>query len=204
MPEFHAVSSLLLAGALAIGVGAADLMPTPQDVEGPFYPDRLPLDTDSDLARIDGHDALAKGRMIRLEGRVTDAQGRPLGGVRIELWQADAGGRYLHSADPLPERRDQDFQGFGIATTDAMGQYRFRTVVPAGYGSRPPHFHVRLLRHGRELLVTQLYLPGRTGEPGLAQRRQAIRDAAQTIRLEPGSRSIPLGRFDFIVDGAGR
>jgi len=200
MTGTHALLPLILATAVAAAAAAAELMPTPQDVEGPFYPDRLPLDTDNDLAHIDGRDTLAQGRMIRLEGRVTDTRGRPLDGVRIELWQADAGGRYLHSADPMPERRDPDFQGFGIATTDAMGHYRFRTVVPAGYGSRPPHFHLRLTYRERALLVTQLYLPGEAGEAGLPKRRISVREAAQTVRLETGGRAILLGRFDFILD----
>ncbi|MCB1957433.1 MAG: hypothetical protein KDG55_17270, partial [Rhodocyclaceae bacterium] len=65
--------------------------------------------------------------------------------------------------------------------------------------SRPPHHHVRLLVSGREVLVTQIYHPGKAGEPGISTREVATRQAAQTLRLTSGDRLVPLGNFDFIL-----
>ncbi|MCB1915767.1 MAG: hypothetical protein KDG52_08635 [Rhodocyclaceae bacterium] len=190
-----------LAATLSAGVALAQpLSPTPRDVEGPYYPDILPADSDNDLTVIRGKQSAARGRRIRLEGRVVDRAARPLSGVRIELWQTDAGGRYIHSGDPLRAERDPAFQGFGAALTDEQGRYAFRTVVPAGYASRPPHFHLRLLRGERALLVTQLYLPRRSGERGIGPGRLSLREAAQTVRLEPAAADALVGHFDFVLD----
>ncbi len=188
---------LALVAAPALGAGLA---PTPADARGPFYPDILPPDTDNDLVHIRGQGGSAAGPVLELTGRVTDTEGQPLVGVRLELWQTDTFGRYIHSGDPEPARRDPGFQGFGFALTDAMGRYRFRTVVPGGYWTRPPHHHVRLLVDGREVLVTQLYHPGRTREPGVDAGAAASREAAQTLRLRQGERLVPVGEFDFIID----
>ncbi|MCB1909482.1 MAG: intradiol ring-cleavage dioxygenase [Rhodocyclaceae bacterium] len=196
--RFAGLAGVMLAGV----VQAGSLVPTPQDVEGPFYPDVVPSDTDNDLTAIRGHERPARGERIRLEGRVVDTDGAPLAGVRIELWQTDAGGRYIHSGDPLPGQRDPGFQGFGVSLTDEGGRYAFATVVPAGYSSRPPHFHLRLLRGGDELLVTQLYLPRSSGERGISAGRLALREAAQTVRLGQSAGGPVVGRFDFVLEKA--
>lgn len=179
---------------------AGELAPTPADDMGPFYPDLLPADADSDLVQNGSRTTPARGERIELAGRVTDTRGQPLPGLTIELWQADAGGRYIHSGDPVLASRDPGFQGFGRARTDAMGRYRFLTVIPGGYSSRPPHFHVRLVLDGKELLVTQLYLPGLSREAGMPAAVLSGREAAQSIRLERRERLIPSGQFDFIVE----
>lgn len=179
---------------------AQGLAPTPPDALGPFFPDVLPSDQDNDLAHIAGLGGRAEGTEIELRGRVLDRGGSPLEGVRIELWQTDTRGRYIHSGDPRGAQRDPRFQGFGIAETDAAGNYRFRTVVPGGYGSRPPHLHVRLLRDARELLVTQVYFPGRSAESWLGAREAEAREANQTLRfVEDGAAEVPVGRFDFVL-----
>src|SRR3954451_22191632 len=88
----------LRAGLLALpaltpgGVRAADLLPTPPQTEGPFYPDELPRDTDSDLVRVTGADAQALGRVTHVLGRILDRHGRPLPGLPVEIWQCDAHG----------------------------------------------------------------------------------------------------------------
>ncbi|MCB1887535.1 MAG: intradiol ring-cleavage dioxygenase [Rhodocyclaceae bacterium] len=197
MRTTRAAILLALVAAPALGAGLA---PTPSDMLGPFYPDVLPQDTDEDLVQIRGAARPAVGQVLELVGRVTDTNGQPLAGVRLELWQTDAHGRYIHSGDPEPARRDPGFQGFGVALTDAMGRYRFRTVVPGGYWTRPPHHHIRLLIEGQEVLVTQLYHPGRTREPGIGGAALSSREAAQTLRLRQGERLVPVGEFDFIID----
>ncbi len=90
----------VLSGAAAAGLAvparlkaATELMATPRQSEGPFYPDRLPLDTDNDLVSVDGRSGSAGGIVTHVFGRVRDRRGRPIAGARIEIWQVDALGR---------------------------------------------------------------------------------------------------------------
>lgn len=198
-----AVATALVAvlfAALPGSAHAAPLAPTPPDMEGPYYPDVLPADQDADLTRIAGSDAIASGHRLDFSGRVLDTAGKPLPGVRIEIWQTDAFGRYIHRGDRAPQPRDPAFQGFGATSTDAQGRYAFRTVLPRGYASRPAHIHARLLRAGREVLVTQIYLPGATGEPGLPPRLGPLREARQTLQDLGEEAGGLTGRFDFVID----
>jgi protocatechuate 3,4-dioxygenase beta subunit len=177
--------------------------PTPADMLGPFYPDVLPVDRDNDLTRIAGAAAAASGKVIEIGGRVVDTGGRPLAGVRIEIWQTDANGRYIHSQDNSPQARDPNFQGFGATVAAADGGWRFRTVVPLAYASRPAHIHARVVApSGRVLLVTQLYFPGAVDEPGLPARLRGGREAGQTLRLEKGADGSLRGSFDFVLPAA--
>jgi protocatechuate 3,4-dioxygenase, beta subunit len=138
---------------------AQSLSATPAQTAGPFYPDRLPLDQDNDLVTVGGRKTPAAGEITDLSGRILDAQGNPLRGVVIEIWQVDHNGHYIHTAD-ASAKNDANFQGFGRFETGRMGEYRFRTIKPVPYPGRAPHIHVKLLKGGRELLVTQLYVQG--------------------------------------------
>src|SRR5438445_571087 len=97
----------LLRGGLALGVMAftvpgvfaEELARTPRLTEGPFYPDRLPLDTDNDLVIVNGHITPAVGEITHLTGRVLGVNGEPIRDVLVEIWQVDNRGVYLHSAD---------------------------------------------------------------------------------------------------------
>ena len=89
-----AAPALLLPGA-ALGA----LSGTPKANEGPFYPVRLPTDSDADLVRVDGAVRRAGGDILHLAGRVLDANGRPIAGARVEIWQCDAKGVYMHPGD---------------------------------------------------------------------------------------------------------
>ncbi|GGE77597.1 dioxygenase family protein [Massilia psychrophila] len=152
----------LLVGPLACSADLAlaqGLMATPAQTEGPFFPDKLPLDQDNDLVRIAGHQAPAAGEITELTGRIVDLNGKPLAGVTIEIWQVDHNGRYIHSAD-ASVKNDANFQGYGRFETGQGGQYRFRTIKPVPYPGRTPHIHVRLREGGHELLTTQLYVQG--------------------------------------------
>lgn len=152
----------LLAAALGSGtrpVLAQDLIATPAQTEGPFFPDQLPLDQDNDLTRIAGHQSAAAGEITDLTGRIVDLNGKPLAAVTIEIWQVDHNGHYIHSAD-AGAGNDANFQGFGRFDTGRDGAYRFRTIKPVPYPGRTPHIHVKLLKGGRELLTTQLYVQG--------------------------------------------
>lgn len=152
----------LLLGTLACSAHAAwaqSLIATPAQTEGPFYPNRLPLDQDNDLIIVKGRQATAAGEITDLSGRILDLRGTPLRGVTIEIWQVDHNGRYIHTAD-ASARNDANFQGFGRFETGRDGQYRFRTIKPVPYPGRTPHIHVKVYKGGRELLTTQLYVQG--------------------------------------------
>ena len=109
---------------------------------------------------------MAKGHSTVLSGRLVDTNERPLTGVRIEIWQCDANGRYHHHRDNRAVALDENFQGHGHTTTDASGSYKFRTILPVRYPGRTPHIHVAVLPSGRSSLVTQIYIKG---EPHNAQ-----------------------------------
>lgn len=137
---------------------------TPRQSRGPFYPLSLPLDSDNDLVHVDGRDATADGEITDIYGRVLDASTKPLPGVRVEIWQCDANGRYHHPRDDNATL-DQNFQGYGQYRTGADGGYRFRTIKPVPYPGRTPHIHFALSGDGVQPLVTQMYLQD---EPGNA------------------------------------
>jgi protocatechuate 3,4-dioxygenase beta subunit len=195
---------VMLAVSLAVAgvAGAASLVPTPEQTLGPFYPSVLPEDRDADLVVIKGRDARAQGTVLLLSGRVTDTNGNPVGDALVEIWQADSYGRYLLPKDGAPGRRDPNFQGYGQARTDATGAYRFRTIRPVPYESRPPHIHFQITHERFRPLVTQMYV---VGEPGREDPRyfggQRIRDALSvTLRPAEGAEAGALAtRFDIVL-----
>lgn len=148
------------------GLFAEMLLPTPRLTEGPFYPDKLPLDVDNDLIIINDHVTPAVGEITHLTGRILDAKGEPVKGAVVEIWQCDANAVYLHTGDSGSTRNQQDknFQGFGRFTTASTGEYRFRTIKPIPYPGRPaPHIHVKVKKGDRELLTTQVFVRGHAG-----------------------------------------
>jgi protocatechuate 3,4-dioxygenase, beta subunit len=151
---------------------------TPPQTEGPFYPDRLPLDTDNDLLIVNDAITPAVGEITHLTGRVLDARGNPVRNALIEIWQCDNKGVYLHTADSLrkQDQRDKNFQGFGRFLTSSSGEYYFRTIKPVPYPGRTPHIHFKIKKSGKELLTTQCYIKGerRNERDGIFR---AIRDA---------------------------
>ncbi|MGB0630532.1 MAG: intradiol ring-cleavage dioxygenase [Alphaproteobacteria bacterium] len=157
--------NILAGGAAAFSLTAfpsllaASLRPaTPAAAEGPFYPDRLPLDRDSDLVSVRGRSGTAKGTVFHLGGTVTDTSGTTLDGTRLEIWQCDANGVYLHSADSGNANFDPNFQGFGRTISSENGLYRFRTILPVPYTGRTPHIHFRIIAPNGRTLTTQMYL----------------------------------------------
>ena len=142
------------------GVFAEELALTPRLTEGPFYPDKLPLDTDNDLLIVNNSITPAVGEVTHLTGRILDAKGTPIKDATIEIWQVDSKGVYLHSADSGRRQRDENFQGFGRFTTGASGEYRFRTIKPVPYPGRTPHIHVKVKKGDRELLTSQIFVNG--------------------------------------------
>lgn len=151
----------LMAAAAGVPVALAETtrIATPRQTAGPFYPEEKPLDRDADLTQIRGRRALAAGQIIYLSGQILDIHGRPVEGAKIEIWQANSHGRYAHPWDSSRRPLDPNFQGYGLQTTDAQGRYRFKTIKPGPYDSRPPHIHVDIAG-GKTELTTQVYFPG--------------------------------------------
>lgn len=142
------------------------LLPTPAMTEGPFYPDKLPLDRDNDLIIISDSTKPAVGEITHLTGRVLNANGTPVKDATVEIWQCDANAVYLHTRDSVPKAAQQDrhFQGFGHFTTSSTGEYRFRTIKPVPYPGRPaPHIHFKVKKGDRELLTSQFMVRGHEG-----------------------------------------
>src|SRR5436309_2000931 len=145
------------------GVFAEELVRTPRQTEGPFYPTKLPLDTDNDLLIINDAITPAVGTVTHLTGRILDAGGSPIRNAAVEIWQCDGNGVYLHSGSGNSEKRDANFQGFGRFMTGSSGEYYFRTIKPVAYPGRTPHIHYKVKKSGKELLTTQCYIKGYSG-----------------------------------------
>ena len=139
------------------GAFAEALAPTPRQTEGPFYPNKLPLDTDNDLLIINDGVTPGVGEVTHLTGRILDSAGNPLRNALVEIWQVDGNGVYLHTAD-THAKRDANFQGFGRFLTGSSGEYYFRTVKPVPYPGRTPHIHFKIKRTGQREFITQCYI----------------------------------------------
>jgi protocatechuate 3,4-dioxygenase beta subunit len=142
------------------GAFAEELVRTPRQTEGPFYPDKLPLDTDNDLIVVNDAITPAVGEITHLSGRLLDSRGEPLRNVLVEIWQVDNNGAYLHSGTGNRDKRDKNFQGFGRFLTGSTGEYYFRTVKPVPYPGRTPHIHFAIKAKGQEKFTTQCYIKG--------------------------------------------
>jgi protocatechuate 3,4-dioxygenase beta subunit len=144
-----------------------DVFPaTLTEVTGPLLGEGRVGEHDHDLTR--QHDEEPQGQRIVLHGRVLDGDGRPIPRTLVEIWQANAGGRYRHQIDQHPAPLDPNFTGVGRCLTDADGRYEFITIQPGAYpwgnhpnAWRPAHIHFSLFgRSFSQRLVTQMYFPG--------------------------------------------
>lgn len=150
---------------------SALLQRTPNMDLGPFYPVVKPGDQDRDLTRVKGRNGRASGQVLLLTGQVRTKEGRPIPGAVLEIWQADAHGRYGHPSEDTKlatGNLDPFFQHYARQTTDADGRYSFLTVHPAAYPGgmgpngvimRAPHIHFDVTGK-RQRTVTAMYLPG--------------------------------------------
>ncbi len=188
------IKSLLglpLLSIIPVKVNAA--MRTPRATEGPFYPlDEMRYeDIDSNLVKISGKLKDAGGEVITLSGRVLDTNSSPIKDARVEIWQCDVNGHYLHTSDANPVLLDKAFQGFGHSITDNDGVYSFRTIRPVPYPGRTPHIHVKAFANGREL-TTQFYLNDHPHNSGDFLYRRLSRAEQQTVgmTLEQGKNGL--------------
>lgn len=176
---------------------------TPDQILGPFFPIAQIPDTSGDLTQ----GGRAQGRILYLSGRLTTLAGAPVAGARIEIWQANAHGKYRHPNDDNPAPLDPNFEGFALLTSGADGGYALKTVCPKAYPTspttvRPAHIHFRVT--GRfEQFVTQLYFQGdpwNDQDPFLqsARRKQALIIDPQPAPppAEPGA---VRARFDIVL-----
>jgi protocatechuate 3,4-dioxygenase beta subunit len=135
------------------------------EVTGPLLGTERVGELDNDLTR--QHDGEPVGQRIIVHGRVLDSDGRAVPHTLLEVWQANAGGRYRHEVDDWPAPLDPNFSGLGRTVTDAHGRYRFTTIKPGAYpwgnhhnAWRPAHIHFSLFgRAFTQRLVTQMYFP---------------------------------------------
>ncbi|HUQ72547.1 MAG TPA: protocatechuate 3,4-dioxygenase [Planctomycetaceae bacterium] len=164
--QFLQHAAFVTAAFTVRGAFAEMLLPTPRMTEGPFYPDKLPLDLDNDLIRINDSTTPAVGEITNLTGRVLSASGEPIRNATVEIWQCDANAVYLHTRDsgPKASQQDKNFQGFGRFETSSKGEYRFRTIKPVPYPGRPaPHIHFKVKQGDRELITSQFMIRGHEG-----------------------------------------
>jgi protocatechuate 3,4-dioxygenase beta subunit len=163
MRLLFALLLLPLAAAAQAPCGA----PTPADIEGPFYKEGAP-------ARTNLAEPGSKAAKLVLSG----ADCRPLAGVRLDIWHADADGGYDNSG----------YRYRGVVTTDAEGRYQMETNLPPPYQGRPRHLHVKLQRPGGKVLTTQLYFPGES------------RGADKALVVKIGRRDgVQAANFDFVL-----
>ncbi|MCK6627073.1 MAG: protocatechuate 3,4-dioxygenase subunit beta [Anaerolineae bacterium] len=195
------------------------LIPLPQtlsELTGPVYGtgDIRPLD--NDLTRNAVRNGQPIGERIIVVGRVLDETGRPVPNALIEVWQANACGRYIHKNDQHDAPLDPNFTGAGRVLTDQNGEYRFTTIKPGAYpwrnhlnAWRPPHIHFSLFGvNFLSRLVTQMYFPGDpllaldpiyNGIPDEKARQRLISSYAHDITTPEWA----LGyRFDIVLAGS--
>jgi protocatechuate 3,4-dioxygenase beta subunit len=146
------------------GLFAEELMLTQQSTEGPFYPDKLPLDTDNDLVIINDSITPSVGEITYLSGRILTKAGFPVRNAFVEIWQVDGNGSYLHSRGGDPKTQDRNFQGYGRFMTNSKGEYYFRTIKPISYQLfgffRSPHIHIAVSKNGRRIFTSQILVKG--------------------------------------------
>lgn len=186
------------------------------ELSGPVFGESTVRPEDADLTRVGPGEAI--GPRIIVHGTVREAGGRPVPNTLIEIWQANAAGRYRHVVDRWGAPLDPNFAGAGRVLTDAEGRYRFVTVAPGAYpwgnhpnAWRPPHIHFSLFgRAFLQRLVTQMYFEG---DPLLAHDPifNAVRDEAvrnrmvATLDMDATEADHAVAyRFDIVLRGSGR
>lgn len=205
-------ASLLPSDLAAADTRQGLMQATPRQTAGPFYPNWSQADRDADLTRVAGRSESASGELIQVSGRVLTPDNKPIEGVLIEIWQANAQGRYAHEADSNPAPIDQNFQGWGQMATDANGAYQFTTIMPGPYPvsrswSRPPHIHFKLQKPGFSTLTTQMYFAGHPLndldalllQHGAEERNQLI-VAFDDRGVSNGSRPVRSGVFNIVLE----
>ncbi|PHS11968.1 MAG: protocatechuate 3,4-dioxygenase [Blastopirellula sp.] len=202
------ITSGAVGGTLGMLASAADAgMPTPKETAGPFYPVMVQKDKDFDLTIIEGHKKSAKGQAIMIQGQVLDTNGKPIEDATVDLWQANAAGKYRHPHDPNPVPIDENFQGWAIVPSGKEGKFQFKTIIPGAYPAsktwmRPPHIHFKVSKRGFVEIVTQMYFPGhKLNEPDrLLNRKTAAEQKMMIAKKTPGD--IDVYAYNIVLEKA--
>jgi protocatechuate 3,4-dioxygenase beta subunit len=194
----------------------SDRIPTPSATVGPFFPPHYIGDGDNDLTFIDDRSQRAQGQKIYIAGRVYEADRVPRWNTIMELWQADAGGRFAHPNDVRSGEADPHFMGWGRRWTENNGFYDFVTVKPAGYldpltgRMRAPHINLALMGSGlMRRLVTTLFFPGESANPGdpvyaaVTDPQAQARLILQPAQLERAPADTQAYLLDIVLQGEG-
>lgn len=189
-------------------------IPTASGTVGPFFPPHFFRPGDNDLTVIEPDAPPARGQRIHISGHVYEADRVPRWNTIIELWQADAGGRFAHPNDPHRAEADPNFMGWGRTWTDNAGYFEFVTVKPGAHldpvsgKQRAPHINVSFTGSGlMRRLVTTLYFPSEScndADPvlavidNLAQRARLVLKPAKSASAPAG---VPSYEIDFVLQG---
>ncbi|MDA7503680.1 protocatechuate 3,4-dioxygenase [Planctomicrobium sp.] len=192
--HFLQYSSYLAAAMATPGLFAEELVKTPAVGEGPFYPDKLPLDTDNDLIIVNNAVTPAVGEITHLTGRILSKTGEPIRNAFVEIWQVDSHGVYLHSGSDNGDNRDTNFQGYGRFLTDSTGKYYFRTIKPVPYPGRTPHIHFGVSQNGKRVFTTQMLIHGEKQNQSDGLFRQ-IQDPFQRESIQVKFAPVPNSKF---------
>src|ERR1700704_4325845 len=206
--KMSAILGLASVASTRLAIAQMAVQRTPQQILGPYYPMKT-LDQNADLTRLPGRPGRAAGHVLNVTGRVLNQKGEPVRNAKIEIWQANAHGRYTHPSDPNPAPLDPNFEGSASLTTDSDGRYRFTTIKPAAYPAgpnrmRPAHIHFQV--SGRQdRLATQMYFEGdpyleadRFYQTALEQKDLLVTKLLQpTPEMEPESK---LVMFDIVLN----
>ena len=192
--------SVIALGALAASRAAAAPIVTAESPMGPFFPTGYAGEDDFDLTLLNGRSARAMGDVIEVSGRVLDRLGNPVRGAKIELWQANANGRYAHNNDTSAGALDPNFQGVARLVTGASGEWRIRTIRPNLYGRRTRHIHFDVTGRAHRLM-SQMYFPEDAAKNASDGLYKVLGERAETslARLETPD----TYRWDIVLMDAG-
>ena len=198
---------------LVVGVAAGRLQAeavTPPVEEGPFFPRHDQPDKDADLTQVEGRSEAAAGEAIMVRGRVVDEAGVAVAGALVDLWQANAYGRYDHEDDPNPAPIDPNFQGWAQLRSDGEGRFSIRTIKPGAYPveenwTRPPHLHFKVARRGYRELVTQMFFAGEAlnEKDRLFREIPADQRDRVTVEFRALDGGVPVGDFSIVLGKIG-
>lgn len=182
-------------------------MPTPGETEGPFYPVKDQQDKDADLTQVDGRDGVARGQHIIVSGRISDVAGHSIENATLDIWQADANGRYRHPLDVNSAPLDTNFQGWAIVRSDSNGLFRFKTVIPGAYPAsstwiRPPHIHFKISKQGYRALTTQMYFPNEAlNQTDLLLSNKSVAEQSVMIAKKVNQQgNLPIYEYNIVLD----
>jgi protocatechuate 3,4-dioxygenase beta subunit len=207
---------LKMCGALAsaatlvstkLALAKAALARTPAQVLGPFYPVTDIWTKGADLTRRRDGTGRAAGQVLQVIGRVLNVAGQPVRNARIEVWQANAYGRYRHPSDNNPAPLDPNFDGAAVVSADAEGRYGFKTIKPGAYPAgpnmiRPPHIHFQVTGR-QDRLVTQMYFENERYNDTDRLLNSAERKELLIVKLQPPPAELDpdlkLAIFDIVL-----